>query len=308
MSAVADLTTCKSDVISLLQASRTPYASTVDGSNAQYNSNTEIANAILYADAEICNVIINTPGHPFQYAFVTNASGLTNSSTLPQMTGMILKVQGLNGEVSKTIASMSASTDLLTVTAHGFTTGQLIQITTDGIIGGGLSVLTNYYVIYVSVDTLRLAVSPYAASINSYINISAIEPVGTSLMVLQYVDAIQAKTADEVKMIVAQGGVYSNDISTNNSLFAMFFIEGKILYITTVWGKIYYTDFTLTAACQSPQAYLNTIVCGALKHLYKDGGDLELSQYYGGMFDQGIQMIAAGSKIVPDITAYKLAA
>lgn len=63
-------------VISILQASQTAYATTVDGSNRQYSSSTEIDNAILTADGEICTIIARTIQSPYQTTFITTSSAL----------------------------------------------------------------------------------------------------------------------------------------------------------------------------------------------------------------------------------------
>ena len=76
MAAVLDFTKAKSQLISILQASRTAYNSTVDGSKRQFASDTEIADALLYADGEICTDICQTPGHPFSGAFKLLSSAL----------------------------------------------------------------------------------------------------------------------------------------------------------------------------------------------------------------------------------------
>lgn len=86
----------KSQVISLLQASRTAYGTTVDGSKRQYASDTEIEDAILFSDGEYCAAICETPGHPFSNAFILTSSalttGLTTGVNVPSHIGRIVNV------------------------------------------------------------------------------------------------------------------------------------------------------------------------------------------------------------------------
>jgi hypothetical protein len=52
-----------------------------------------------------------------------------------------------------------STTDLMTKTAHGFATGLIVQVSTTTTLPAGLSAATNYYVIYVSANTYKLATS-----------------------------------------------------------------------------------------------------------------------------------------------------
>lgn len=302
-----DYTTAKKALRAILQATRTTggYASTVDGSKAQYSLDAELDNALLYADAEVCNVIVNTPGHPFQYNFVTTSSALQNGATLPLHTGMILKVTCLNAASTVAVASYTAATDLITTSAsHGFSTGTKVQLS-GNIIGGGLSSATDYYVINVSDTTLRLATTPYNAYRNSYIDLSAVEP-DTVVINPQYVEGIQAKSADEVREIFANGGVYKSDISADNSMLPFWFIEGDVLLTSAQYAKVVYTTFTLSSSPQAPEPYMNAVVAGAAANVLKDGGDDQLASYYMGIFQKNLEMIRQGVRLVPALTASKL--
>jgi hypothetical protein len=52
-----------------------------------------------------------------------------------------------------------ASTDTLTATAHGWSTGDLVRLSTDGALPAGLSTSTDYFAIRTGANTLRLATS-----------------------------------------------------------------------------------------------------------------------------------------------------
>lgn len=60
-------------------------------------------------------------------------------------------------------ANVATGTEIITITSHGFVTGLKVALTTDGELPGGLSA-TDYYVIKVSDNTIKLAAS-YAAAI-----------------------------------------------------------------------------------------------------------------------------------------------
>lgn len=59
---------------------------------------------------------------------------------------------GVNSDINLT-------TNAITETAHGFTTGLVGQASTDGVLPAGLAAITNYYVIAVDANTYKLAAS-----------------------------------------------------------------------------------------------------------------------------------------------------
>jgi hypothetical protein len=58
---------------------------------------------------------------------------------------------------------VNTSTDAITITAHGFAQDQIVRFTTTGSLPGGLSAGTNYYVIWIDANTIKLGTS-YANS------------------------------------------------------------------------------------------------------------------------------------------------
>jgi hypothetical protein len=61
----------------------------------------------------------------------------------------------------KTFATtdVNTSTEEITITAHGFAQDQIVRFTTTGSLPGGLSTGTNYYVIYIDENTIKLQTS-----------------------------------------------------------------------------------------------------------------------------------------------------
>lgn len=300
--------TAKSIVISLLQASRTAYATTVDGSKLQFASDTEIVQAILQADGEIMMIVVNTPGHPFQAAYVVTSTALQSGDTMPEMVGMPVRVTGSNGQQNVTITSVTNASDLFTVSGgHGLVQGQKIRFTNSG--GGlpsGISAGVDYWVIYINSTTFKVASTPFAATAGTPVNLTT-DGTGTQTAVIQYVQAFQAKSRDEVVEMQSAGGLYANDFSATNGFVPFFFIEGHKLYISSLYGKVDYTDFDITSTPLSPEQYTYAVCAGAVGRLLKDGGDDQQASYYLQMFEQHKQMVREGVRIVPAITAYTAA-
>lgn len=71
-------------------------------------------------------------------------------------------LQTIFNSASKPAATFTvvASTDIFTVSAHGLQIGDCVQLTTDGTLPTGLSLLTNYYIINPTTNTFQLSAIP----------------------------------------------------------------------------------------------------------------------------------------------------
>ena len=78
-----------------------------------------------------------------------------------------------------TVTITSANPGVVTLSAHGLSTGSCIEPTTTGTLPTNLSVNTNYYVIYVDANSFRLATSAANAIAGTAIDTSGGSPSGT---------------------------------------------------------------------------------------------------------------------------------
>jgi microcystin-dependent protein len=78
-----------------------------------------------------------------------------------------------------TVTITSANPGVVTLSAHGLSTGSCIELTTTGTLPTNLSANTNYYIIYVGEDTFRLATSAANAIAGTAIDTSGGSPSGT---------------------------------------------------------------------------------------------------------------------------------
>lgn len=309
MATVASFANCQSEVISLLQAAQNTAAwpTLPDGTKRQYASPAEIDNSILTVDGEICTLICNTLGHPYQSQFALTTVALQTGTlgiTLPIRNGMLLKVMCNSASNDLTGVTWSDTTDILTKTNHGLSTGTPVQWTTTlAPVGGGFAINTNYYVIYISANTFYLATTPYNAYNGTYIDISAVAAGGTNTLVPQYIEAFKGKSADEIKELMQYATLFGFD-PTSNTKPNYFFIEGDILFCSATYTKIVYTDYTLTATTQAPQPYFWAIVAGAVGKLLKDGGDGEMASYYLKIYESMKAEIAGLAQVIPAFESY----
>jgi hypothetical protein len=76
-------------------------------------------------------------------------------------------------------ADVSVGNNTITETAHGFQTGDKLQLTTSGVLPAGLALVTDYYAIRVDANTIKLAISAYNAEWNNPVDITAAAGGGT---------------------------------------------------------------------------------------------------------------------------------
>jgi hypothetical protein len=72
--------------------------------------------------------------------------------------GLQIKV-GSHAPINFATGDVNVADDEITITGHGFFTGQLLQTETSGTLPAGLSLTTDYFVIKVDDDTIQLAAS-----------------------------------------------------------------------------------------------------------------------------------------------------
>jgi len=76
-------------------------------------------------------------------------------------------------------ADVSVANNTITETAHGLPTGLKGQLTTTGVLPGGLSLATDYFVIVVDVDTIKLATTLANALAGTAVDITSAAGGGT---------------------------------------------------------------------------------------------------------------------------------
>lgn len=142
-----------------------------------------------------------------------------------------------------------ASTDVCTATAHGMKTGAKVQVSTTTTLPAGLSASTDYFVIYVTVDTFKLATTLNNANAGTAINITS-AGTGTHTVTPTSIAGASVKVqgSNDNSNFVDISGTSTNITAT-----------GNILTIVTDagyrWARVVYT---MTAG----QISMDTIVAG----------------------------------------------
>jgi hypothetical protein len=144
-------------------------------------------------------------------------------------------------------ANVSAAADTIAISAHGYATGLKVAATSAGTLPAGLSA-TNYWVIKVDANTIKLASSAANALLGTVVDITAAAGGGTHTL------TPAAITGASYKLQASVDDVTYFDLSvTNNVTVTADFIHEKIdpmfNFVRVVWaittGQIAYVVNTL---------------------------------------------------------------
>lgn len=303
MAVAANFDTVKKEIVSILQASQTAYGAGTtgnqpDGSNQMFPSSEEINDTALSIDGEVCTAIVSTLGHPYAPQFSLETSALTSGSQVIKNVGVVQKVTTLNGIADEAFSSanVNVTTNAITIANSLLTTGQKVRFTTTGTLPTGVVVATDYWTIRDN-DGIKFATSIYNSNYGINIDLTGAGS-GNSTIVIQYVDAIRALTKGQVINLNENPQVYG---SRPAYVANRWFIEGNVVYTSSPFCKVTYTDYTRTSALQAPESYTTAIIAGAVAKLSKDGFDTDLAQFYAQIYAQMLEEIRAGAKLTPEI-------
>lgn len=105
---------------------------------------------------------------------VVSAAG--NSATYDvtgwEYVGVMAIADVMSGAKTCAAAGVSAANDTFTITAHGYLTGTKLRLTTSGTLPSPLLTATDYYVIKVDADTIKLATSAANATAGTAIDLT----------------------------------------------------------------------------------------------------------------------------------------
>jgi len=137
---------------------------------------------------------------------------------------------------NRTVSGVDTSLNTLTITAHGFFTGQSMTLTTSGGLPSPLAISTTYYVIVVDANTISLATTLQRAQVSTAIDI-ATSGTGTQTLVVNFIIADITYSSDTT--------VLMSDPYTKSSLLASatasscFVLRGVYFYPVTPYANTF---------------------------------------------------------------------
>ena len=144
----------------------------------------------------------------------------TTTNCFPADTCSIENIIDVNTPGAKTwnASAVNTTDDTITITAHGFSTGLKGQVTTAGTLPAPLALLTNYFVIVVDANTIKLATTLNNAIAGTAIDLTT-QGVGNSTF---------TPTA-------LAGGSIKYEISNDNVNFSDYAAATNVTADTTSW-------------------------------------------------------------------------
>lgn len=144
------------------------------------------------------------------------------------------------------------------------------------------------------ITTFKFATTYANALAGIAINLTAVG-AGNSTITFPYMEGIEGRNADEMTEVQQNPELFGSGANKYYKIDR----DGNIIWTSAALAKVIYADFTLTSSPQAPSPYLNAVVAGALKQLYEDGGDVQLTVYYQGIFNQCLAMVRNQMAVIP---------
>lgn len=195
---------------------------------------------------------------------ITTLSRETQTGTVAAASsGTGMSVENANGyclTVETTVTTAAAITfvdadvhvvnNTIAETAHGYYTGLKVAATTAGVLPTGLSA-TDYYVIRVSADLIKLASSAANAIAGTAVDITAAAGGGTHTLTPAALAGASYKLQGAMRLSNGDAGTYIDLAVTNNVTATANFIHEKVEpmydFVRIVWtmtaGQILYTAY-----------------------------------------------------------------
>lgn len=143
-------------------------------------------------------------------------------------------------------ANVDVTANTVTIAAHGYTTGVKVTLTTDGVLPGGLALLTNYFLIVVNATTIKFATSYANAIAGTPVDITSAAGGGTHTVAVAVLAGgtvkLQFTNDDYSDPTVTPTWVDVTSSSTNITATGSTYYEKPDIYYP--WAKL---STTLTA-------------------------------------------------------------
>lgn len=208
-------------------------------------ANTAVASALntaIDATADLTSTVVSATVTVVNADVGSVTDGSNGSGASPGFTVTVTQ-QGTEN-------AFSIDDNTLTVEAHGYFVGLKVAATTSGTLPTGLSA-TDYYVIVVDADTIKLATSAANALAGTAVNITG-NGVGTHTLTPAAIGGASYKLQGAIATVEGVAGTYVDLAVTNNVTATANFIHEKVDpmfdFVRVVWamtaGQIAYTVTT----------------------------------------------------------------
>jgi hypothetical protein len=277
--ALANITNVTEQVVSVLNANPGVWSDTVSGEVGAYPSIDELNLAILQGDEQVCTEgYFQSVNDSLSNPFAVTSAPLADQDQVPFHHGALNKVEVSKSVLSLTQAAISTSTDIITYADHGLVTGDIASWV---LVSGSLptcgsptfAILTNYYVIKVTANTIKLARTLAEAIAGSAIDILT-APTGIYLLIGWQI-GIEAISLDDVTNATAVGADY---VGAGAFDFLYRPQDGQI-YTPAQFARVTYPEYIRTSSLQARQSEEFLVTCCAIRKLMKNATPAPITYY-----------------------------
>lgn len=273
--ALADITVVKKRVDEILGANPTAYSASPSGTVGAFQYSEEINQVVLESDEFIATrAYFNSINRDLAKDFLTFSGALAPGDSMPFHYGQISKIELAKNVKVFAPGDVDISNERITITAHGFTTGDEVSLFSSGTLPTGITANATYYVIVVNANTISLSTS-YALAL---VTLGIVNLTGTgsgSHNIVAWQTGIEAQSPDDVLSAIAVGESYVQSGAFDN-LFAR---DSGNIYTTATFFRGEYPAYTRTAALQVKQAEETLVVANAVKILVKNASPAPFKEW-----------------------------
>lgn len=275
--ALANITNVTSQVVSILNANPGVWSANVATNPVvgAYPSDAEITLAVLQGDEQVCTQgYFQSQNDSLSNPFAVTSAPLADQDQVPFHHGTINRTEVSKSVLSLLPASINITFDTITSTAHGLVTGDIATwVLSSGGLPAPFLVLTNYYVIKLTADSLSLATNLANAIAGTAINITTIG--SGAFLLIGWQIGVEARSLDDVTNATAVGDTYVGA----GSFDALYRPQDGQIYTPAQFARVTYPEYIRTAALQSRQAEEFLVTCCAVRHLMKNATPAPIPYY-----------------------------
>lgn len=290
--ALANLTNVQDRVIAILNAHPGAFTNTVATNPVvgAFPSDPEILLAILEADEEVCvRGYFQSINASLANPFTITTGPLADQDQVPFHHGTLNKVEVSKAVLSLTAANINITFDTITSIAHGLSTGDIATwVLSSGGLPAPFAVLTNYYVIRLTADSLSLATSLANALMAAAINITT---TGSgAFLLLGWEIGVEADSLDSVTNATAVGNTYVGD----GSFDFLYRPQDGQIYTPAQFARVTYPEYVRTSTLQARQAEEYLDICTAVRMLVKNASPAPFEVYIKESYTGLAQLVKDG--------------
>lgn len=257
-------------IIQILNANRDAFNATVSNTGA-FPFIEEITLAALEADETVATQgYFNSVNKALAADFQVVSGRLVSGDALPFHHGGISRVDLAKNLKTFVPGDVNTSNNTITITAHGFATGDIVQITSNNTPPAPLSASNVYYALRASADLLYLYTDPFDTT--SQVDLTT-QGAGVHT-ITSWIRGTETESLDDITNAIANAGYFESGAFKH-----LFKIKDDRFYSPAIIGRVYYPEYTRTEELQCNQNEEWLVICTAVRMLTRNASPAPFEVY-----------------------------